>query len=197
MLLLREGGRTEPFNWSYGYPDPYIPRALTFEIDERVGSQGEIVQALNEDATVAVLELVAHAGVESIAVCLLWSIANPVHELALGELLERHLPGVPYTLSHALNPTLREYRRASSAAIDASLKPLMTTYLDSLEGRLRAEGFAGRLLMVTSSGGLIDAADRKCRQQTKESYDIYSSIAGSWARICKGSEVGSRVCRAG
>jgi N-methylhydantoinase A len=159
MLLLREGGRTEPFNWSYGYPDPYIPRALTFEIDERVGSQGEIVQALDEDAAVAVIEHVARARVESIAVCLLWSIANPAHELALGELLTRHLPGVPYTLSHALNPTLREYRRASSAAIDASLKPLMTSYLDSLEGRLREEGFAGRLLMVTSSGGVIDAAD--------------------------------------
>src|ERR1700759_1046674 len=43
MLLLREGGRTEPFNWSYGYPDPYIPRALTFVVTERIGSQGEVV----------------------------------------------------------------------------------------------------------------------------------------------------------
>jgi N-methylhydantoinase A len=159
MLLLREGGRTEPFNWSYGYPDPYIPRALTFEIAERIGSQGEVVQALDEDAAAEVLERLAQADVESVAVCLLWSIANPAHELALGELLQRRLPGMPCTLSHALNPTLREYRRASSAAIDASLKPLMTSYLDSLEGRLRAEGFGGRLLTVTSSGGVIDAAD--------------------------------------
>jgi N-methylhydantoinase A len=159
MLLLREGGRTEPFNWSYGYPDPYIPRALTFEIPERIGSQGEVVQPLDEAATAEVLARVADAGVESVAVCLLWSIANPRHELALGELLQRHLPGVPYTLSHSLNPTLREYRRASSAAIDASLKPLMTSYLDNLEGRLRAAGFGGRLLMVTSAGGVVDAAD--------------------------------------
>jgi len=108
MLLLREGGRTEPFNWSYGYPDPYIPRALTYEIVERVGSQGEVVQPLDEAAAVGTLGRVARDGVESVAVCLLWSIANPVHELALGELIERHLPGVPYTLSHALNPTLRE-----------------------------------------------------------------------------------------
>jgi N-methylhydantoinase A len=159
MLLLREGGRTEPFNWSYGYPDPYIPRSLTYEIDERVGSQGEVVQPLDEEAAVETLGRVARDAVESVAVCLLWSIANPVHELALGELIERHLPGIPYTLSHALNPTLREYRRASSAAIDASLKPLMTSYLDSLEGRLREAGFDGRLLMVTSSGGVVDAAD--------------------------------------
>ncbi len=159
MLLLREGGRTDAFNWTYGYPDPYIPRVLTFEVDERIGSQGEIVHPLQEDSTVEVLGRLADLKVESVAVCLLWSIANPAHELALGELMERHLPGVPYTLSHALNPTLREYRRASCAAIDASLKPLMTAYLRGLEDRLRESGFTGRLLMVTSSGGVVDAAD--------------------------------------
>jgi N-methylhydantoinase A len=159
MLLLREGGRTHPFNWSYGYPDAYIPRALTLEVDERIGSQGEIVRPLREDSALRAIERLAELEVESVAVCLLWSIANPAHELALGELLERHLPGVPYTLSHALNPTLREYRRASCAAIDASLKPLMTAYLRGLEERLRSSGFSGRLLMVTSSGGVVDAVD--------------------------------------
>jgi N-methylhydantoinase A len=159
MLLLREGGRTHPFDWSYGYPDPYIPRSLTFEIDERIGSQGEVVRTLDEPGAVEVIGRLADLEVEAVAVCLLWSIANSAHELALGELLERHLPGVPYTLSHALNPTLREYRRASCAAIDASLKPLMTSYLHGLEDRLREAGFAGRLLMVTSSGGVVDAAD--------------------------------------
>src|ERR1043165_7754253 len=73
------------------------------------------------------------------------------------ELLAEHLPDVALTMSHELNPTLREYRRASSTCIDASLKPLMTGYLESLAGRLKAEGFAGRLLMVTSSGGVQDA----------------------------------------
>ena len=159
MLLLREGGRTHPFDWSYGYPDPYIPRALTYEVDERIGSQGEVVRPLDEPGAIEVIGRLAEKGVESVAVCLLWSIANPVHELVLGELLERHLPGIPYTLSHALNPTLREYRRASGAAIDASLKPLMTNYLRGLEERLRAAGFSGRLLMVTSSGGVVDAED--------------------------------------
>ena len=55
--------------------------------------------------------------VEAVAVCFLWSIANPAHELAIGRLLEAELPGVPYTLSHQVNPVVREYRRASSAAI--------------------------------------------------------------------------------
>ena len=98
------------------------------------------------------------ANVEAVAVCLLWSIANPIHELQLGELLAKHLPGVPFTLSHRLNPIVREYRRASATAIDASLKPLMDAYLRGLWGRLRGAGFEGRLLMTTSQGGVIEAA---------------------------------------
>src|ERR1019366_6396577 len=67
MLLLREGGRTDAFNWSYGYPDPYIPRALTFEIDERIGSQGEIVHPLHEGSTVEGLGRLAELEVEAVA----------------------------------------------------------------------------------------------------------------------------------
>ncbi|HWT82376.1 MAG TPA: hydantoinase/oxoprolinase family protein, partial [Candidatus Methylomirabilis sp.] len=96
---------------------------------------------------------------ESIGVCLLWSTVNPVHENSVGMLLKKHLPGIPYTLSHVLNPILREYRRASSACIDASLKPLMSRYLGGLANRLREEGFRGRLLMLTSRGGVMDFQD--------------------------------------
>lgn len=157
VLLFREGGRVRPFDFTRRYPEPYVPRALTFEVPERVGSEGEIVHALDEAATIEMLNGLAGADVEAVAVCLLWSTVNPVHELRVGELLEEHLPGVPYTLSHALNPSLREYRRAASAAIDASLKPLMTRYLGTLESRLRQAGFRGRLLVVTASGGVLDA----------------------------------------
>src|SRR3712207_7485295 len=65
-------------------------------------------------------------------------------------LFRSHLPGVPVTLSHALNPTVREYRRASSAAIDAALKPLMSRFFGDLAVRLEDEGFGGRLLVMTS-----------------------------------------------
>ena len=70
--------------------------------------------------------------------CLLWSIVNPVHEERVGELLAERLPGVPFTLSHRLNPIIREYRRASSTAIDASLKPLMQGHLDEMADDLQA-----------------------------------------------------------
>jgi N-methylhydantoinase A len=159
VLLLREGGRSEPFDWTHGYPASYIPRALCFEVPERIGSQGEIVRRLDEARLVSILAQLRAAEVEAVAVCLLWSIVNPSHEIRVGQLLTKHLPGVPHTLSHELNPTIREYRRASSAAIDASLKPLMTRYLRGLEGTLRAAGLTGRLLMVTSNAGVLDAND--------------------------------------
>lgn len=157
VLLFREGGRVRPFDFTRRYPDPYIPRALTFEVPERLGSAGEVVTALDEAATADLIANLAERQVEAVAVCLLWSTVNPAHELRVGELLDEHLPGVPYTLSHALNPSLREYRRAASAAIDASLKPLMTDYLTSLGARLADAGFTGRLLVVTASGGVLDA----------------------------------------
>ena len=146
-----------PFDYTRPYPAPYVPRALTFEVARTRRVRGRIVRALDEPATVRLIAQMADRDVEAVAVCLLWSTVNPAHELRVGELLEEQLPGVPYTLSHALNPSLREYRRAASAAIDASLKPLMTRYLATLERRLRDAGFGGRLLVVTASGGVLDA----------------------------------------
>ncbi|MFN3259676.1 MAG: hydantoinase/oxoprolinase family protein [Pikeienuella sp.] len=157
-LVIREGGRTDPFNYRIAYPEPYVPRSLTFEIPGRIWADGREVNPLDEAEVVRVIGRLREAKVEAVAVALIWSIVNPAHELRVGELIEAHLPGVPFTLSHKLNPTVREYRRASSAAIDASLKPVMTTYLEGLEARLRALGLAGEIFAVTSQGGLVELA---------------------------------------
>ena len=132
ILVLREGGRLEPFNHAVPYPDPYIPRSLTFEVPERVLASGEIRRPLDEAAVADIADRLARLGVEAVAVCLLWSVLHPQHERRVGEILASRLPGVPVTLSHLLNPALREYRRAISAALDASLKPLMNRYLAGL-----------------------------------------------------------------
>lgn len=159
ILVLREGGRKDVFDFTVAFPEPYIPRSLTWEADERVMADGSVRRPLDEDGIVRALGEMKAAGVEAVAVCLLWSIVNPAHELRIGELIEAHLPGAPYTLSHAVNPSLREYRRASSTAIDASLKPLMSAYMGDLTARLREAGYAGRVLIVTSNAGVIDAEE--------------------------------------
>ena len=158
ILVFREGGRIEIFNFSVEYPDPYVPRSLTFEVPERIAHDGSIVEPLDETALLTILERLKVQEIEAVSVCLLFSTVNPVHENRVGALIEEHLPGVPFTLSHRVNPTLREYRRASSAAIDASLKPLMSRYLNGLMEGLAEAGFQGRFLMVTSQGGVKDGS---------------------------------------
>ena len=156
ILVLREGGKFNPHDFSTPFPKPYVPRRHTFEIDERVRSGGEVYTALDESTTVATLEKIKSLGFEACAVSLLWSTVNPVHELRVGELIREHLPEISFTLSHALNPILREYRRASSTAIDASIKPLMQSHLSDLQNDLRAEGYNGEILVSTTSGGCLD-----------------------------------------
>jgi N-methylhydantoinase A len=158
ILLIREGGRTDPFNYRVPYPQPYVPRSLTFEVPERVGAAGEIVAPLDESAVRRIADALKERNVEAVAVCFLWSIVNPVHELRTGALLRELMPGVALTLSHQLNPTLREYRRASSCCIDASLKPVMSAYLHALQRRLKESNLAGRAFAVTSRGGISDIA---------------------------------------
>ena len=87
------------------------------------------------------------------------SIVNPDHELRVGRLIAEIMPGVPYTLSHQLNPIIREFPRTSSTAIDASLKPLMQSHLASFESDLRAAGCDGEVLISTSSGGVMHVDD--------------------------------------
>lgn len=152
-LLIREGGKADTYSIAIDYPEPYIPRHLTIGVRERVNSEGGIETALDEAGVVAAIEELKACGVESIAVALLWSIANPAHEQRIGELIEDHWPQVPFSLSHRTSPTLREYRRTSATAIDASLKPLVRRVVNELEGRLREEGLTGVLTLVTSSGG--------------------------------------------
>ena len=185
-LVFREGGRAEAFDFTTPYPEPYIPKALTFEVPERIMADGSVKTPLDEAATVAILRRLAALKVEAVAVCFLWSIVNPEHELAVGRLIEKHLPDIPYTLSHQINPSIREYRRAMSTAIDASLKPIMTTYLRGLEARLRDAGFAGRVLIITSQGGVMDAASiAEAPVQLVNSGPSLGPVGARRLRICR------------
>ena len=194
-LVLREGGKLNPFDFRHSYPAPYVPRRLTFEVVERIDSEGQITVPLDEQALVATLAQVRELEVEAVAVCLLWSIVNPVHEERVGELVAEHLPGLPFTLSHRLNPIIREYRRASSTAIDASLKPLMQSHLDEMAVDLHHAGFAGELLVGTSFGGVLTVAD----VATRPVYSVNSApaMAPVAARVYAPQERNVIVCDMG
>lgn len=162
-LLLKEGGKFNPHDFSQDYPDPYIPRRWTYEVDERIRADGSVGLPFNEVQARKVAMAIRDRGFEAVAVCFLWAVVNPEHENLFAEILDEVLPDVPYTLSHRLIPVVREYRRASATAIDASLKPLMQDHLRGLESDLRAAGFEGQILVSTTEGGCnhIDALVEK------------------------------------
>ena len=159
ILVYRQGGKLHPFDLHNDPLKPYVPRHLTFEIAERMNSEGGVERPLDEAAARKVIEGLAGRDIEAVAVCLLWSIKNADHEERIGALIEGVLPGIPYTLSHRLNPIMREYPRASATAIDASLKPRMQRHLQELQSDLNEAGFSGELLVSTVSGGVMHVED--------------------------------------
>lgn len=156
VLLLKEGGKQDGYDFTKPYPKPYIPRSHTFGVRERIGSEGEIITDLDEDHLAGVLRTIREQNFEAVAVSLLWSVVNPDHELRVEKTIAEICPELPVTLSHQIAPIIREYRRTSAAAIDASLKPLMQQHFRELERDIRDFGYTGTILVSTSMGGVMN-----------------------------------------
>src|ERR1700730_17342746 len=88
VLVLKEGGKYDPHDYSYDYPPPYIPRRYTFEIDERVDAQGNVGRPLDHQQARTVVHTLKERKFEAVAVSLMWSIANGAHERAIARILD-------------------------------------------------------------------------------------------------------------
>jgi N-methylhydantoinase A len=140
-------------------PPPLVPRPLRIEAHERVGPDGEVLRPLEPAGVEAAARVFRREAVEAVAVCFLFSYANPAHEVEAGEILERLLPGIPVSLSSEVAPELREYLRTSTTVVNASLLPLVGRYLASLAGRLGDSGVSVRLHLMQSNGGVASGAE--------------------------------------
>ncbi len=147
----------------YIKPAPLVPRRLRLEVEERLDGRGDVVTPLGVDDLMRAVETIRESGAEAVAVTLLHSYANGAHERTIGEILRRELPGCFVTLSVELLPEIREYERTSTAVINAYVGPPVRRYVESLVDRMRGEGIPGRLMMMQSSGGMIDAATAMSR----------------------------------
>lgn len=154
ILTLREGGKKSPFEYQVDFPEPYIPRYLTLEVTERISAEGNVLIPLNEEEVRSIINRFKKLGVEAIAVCLLWSIRNNKHERRIGQIIEEEWPEVDYSLSYQVNPTVGEYRRMFSTALDASLKGPVKQYLAKLEQILAHQGYQQEPLLLDSTGGI-------------------------------------------
>ncbi len=139
------------------FPAPLVPRQHRLEVDERLRADGSVLRPLDEAQARAVVRSLAAEKIESVAVCLLNSFENPVHELALKRILAEEFPGASVSISYEVLPQIREYERTSTTVTNAYVKPLTEKYLRRLEERLKAIGFRGRLFIMLSSGGVTSA----------------------------------------
>ena len=159
ILTLREAPRKRCFDFRLDYPTPYVQRNHTAEVGGRMDALGGEVEPLNEDDVRHAVEMFRKRGVEAIAICFLWSTVNPAHERRAREIIREAWSGVPVTLSHELNPIPREYRRAISTAIDASLYPIVSAYTEALRHALAAYDFnTDHFLVATCNGGMMPPA---------------------------------------
>jgi N-methylhydantoinase A len=133
-------------------------------VPERVDCDGEVVLGLDPAAAEAAVRLlVEDRGVEAIAIALLWSVRNPVHEHALADVVRRLAPHVYVTASADIAPVPGEYERTSTAVINAYAGRLAHDYLGSLADQLRTRGYQGATMVMQGYGGLLpadEAADR-------------------------------------
>ncbi len=140
-------------------PDPFpclIPRDLRLGVPERTRADGSVETPLGDLAPV--LAQLRDAAPEAVAIGLLHAYANPAHEHALRDAVRRALPGVPVSLSSDISPEIREYERLSTTVLNALLMPVARRYLERLEARLGEGGFAPRVFLVQSNGGMCNLA---------------------------------------
>ena len=138
-------------------PAPLVPRAFCEEIDERIAFDGVAVVGLNEEQAGQAIRRLVDAGVEAIAISLIWATANPAHEQQLRKLVNEIAPGMFVSISSEVSARVGEYERTVATIINAMIGPPMRHYLEALETDLKRHGFSGNLQIMSCSGGLIDA----------------------------------------
>src|SRR6266545_1795972 len=154
VLEIRTLRMPKLYDIGWTKPAPLVERYLRKVVDERIDHRGKIERALDPaDAERAVDALLAEK-VEAIAVCLINSFTNPVHELMLKEAIARKAPGLPLSISFEVLPEIKEYERTSTTVINAYVMPIVATYLRALRKGLDDGGIPARLLLMQSNGGL-------------------------------------------
>ena len=144
-------------------PVPIVGRDLIVELTERIDRAGDVLVALDRDEVRRVLLRLRGQGVQAVAVCLLWSFLNPVHEQLVAELAVEIWPEAYITLSHVIAPVIGEYERTATTVINSYLGPVIRDYVANLETRLSQAGFGGDFSVIDSGGGVMRSSDAATR----------------------------------
>ncbi len=165
-LLVTEGHRDEIemrrvhkeqiWDPSYPAPPPIARRRARIAIPERLNFRGDVIRALDEDAVRRGVRRLQQLGVRSVAIMFLFSFVNPDHERRAAQIVREEFPDVEHiSMSHEVMARGPEFERVSTTLVNAYVAPKIASYVNSLQSKLRAAGYAGSLLIMQATGGVM------------------------------------------
>ena len=158
VLHIMRQNRPKLYDFFARRPLPLVSRRLRFEVSERILHTGAVEKPLDEKQLASIVRKINNEKVRAVAVCLLHSYANPVHEQKIKAILLQSCPNVHVSISFEILPEIREYERMSTSVINAYVQPIIESYLNDLEKRLNEIHLQKTIHIMQSNGGIMPAA---------------------------------------
>ena len=157
VLELRRIRMPELYNWQWDKPPDLVERRHRYEVSERIDSKGNILTALDPEDVTRAIDSIAAQNIESVAVCLINSYVNPVHEQKIAAMVRERHPHLTICISHDILREVKEYERTATVVVNADVLPLVQHYVQSLDSSLKRIGVEAPLLIMQSNGGVMTA----------------------------------------
>jgi N-methylhydantoinase A len=155
VIEMRTESRFEQYDLNLTLPDPLLPRQMRYTVPGRIDASGNELKPLTRADILPIIDEIAAAGYQSVAIGLIHSYLNDTHEKLVRDVLAESIPDIMVSLSSEVSPQMREYERFNTVVANAYIKPLMKSYLGRLEGRLQDEGINCNVFLMHSGGGII------------------------------------------
>ena len=159
LLEIREGLKEDRYNLRMDQVEPLAPRYLRVGVAERVDASGKVRRELDVEGLRNQVEYLKSEGVDSVAICFLFSFLNPDHEAEAERIVREMLPDAYVSASHVILPQIKEFDRLSTTALNAYVGPSLSSYLERLETRISEAGGTAPLFVIQSNGGIAPVKD--------------------------------------
>jgi len=159
--FIGRGNRRNHYDLAWVKPKPFVKRRNAFEVNERIGPSGAVIEKLDEAQVSALAdEMAAKGEIEAVAVVLMHSYLAPEHEFLIKKIFAERAPNIPVSISYEVLPKWKEHFRSSTTICDAFIKPVVNRQLRSIRDRLESENVGAKIVIMRSNGGemTLDAA---------------------------------------
>ena len=188
ILEIRRGNRPRgrAFDLQWTKPKPLVPRYLRVGVKERVDADGNVLCELDKEHLLKAVHFLMKHGVNSIAICFLFSYRNPIHEKNAKEMIQKKFPNLYISISSEILPEWREYERSCATVADAYIKMVMSNYIGNLEKKLKTSGYNRPFYIMNSNGGIMTS------NITKEQ-PVQTFLSGPVAGVVAANFIGKKA----